>query len=203
MSEPFLTVARAIAEFVATQNSNDDKLDAAIRHMEKSAADATLNPHYQPADPRAVYGEIVAIALSAPTNPALTTVAKAITPVSGSLPWHYSYSTEPGQTGLADRIAFAEMIGPKGPLIEPNARLGFTLIAPHTFYPMHAHPAVELYLVVSGHAAWLSPGSEKVVPPGGFVLHQTGLPHAMRTTDEPLLAIYAWQGDLDSASVYL
>lgn len=143
------------------------------------------------------------MALLAAARSPLSNVAKAIAPVSGLLPWHYSYPTEPGQDGLADRIAFAEIIGPKAPLTEPNSRLGFTLMAPHTFYPMHAHPAVELYLVVSGHAAWLSPGTEEVVPPGGFVLHRTALPHAMRTTDEPLLALYAWQGDLDSPSVYL
>ncbi|WP_374376094.1 dimethylsulfonioproprionate lyase family protein [Dongia sp.] len=203
MSESFLAVTRAIADFVATQDSADEHLGAAIRHMEKSSASAAPNPLYLPARPTPDYGDILAMALTAAAGSPLAHVAKAIAPVSGLLPWHYSYPTEPGEENLADRIAFAEIVGPQGALIAPHARLGFTLMAPHTFYPMHAHPAVELYLVVAGHAAWLSPGIEEVVPPGGFVLHRTGQPHAMRTADEPLLAIYAWQGDLDTPSIYL
>jgi hypothetical protein len=36
-----------------------------------------------------------------------------------------------------------------------------------------------------------------------FVLHRSNEPHAMRTLTEPLLAIYSWSGDLDTAAFYL
>ena len=45
---------------------------------------------------------------------------------------------------LAERIGFAELIGPRAPLTAPDCRAGFTLMAPDTFYPLHAHPAIEL-----------------------------------------------------------
>jgi quercetin dioxygenase-like cupin family protein len=85
----------------------------------------------------------------------------------------------------------------------PHCRVGFTLIAPNTFYPMHAHPATELYWIIAGHAEWSASGARRIVPPGGFVLHQSNEPHAMRTFAEPLLALYSWSGDLDTAAFYL
>ena len=124
--------------------------------------------------------------------------------LSAPLPWRYSYPPRPEDAvDLAERIAFAELIGPRAPLTAPGCRAGFTLMAPDTFYPMHAHPAIELYLVVSGHAQWTTPEAERIVPPGEFVLHGSNQPHAMRTFAEPLLALYGWRGDLDTPAFYL
>jgi hypothetical protein len=36
--------------------------------------------------------------------------------------------------------------------------------------------------------------------PGSLVYHRAWRPHAMRTEDEPLLALFAWLGDLTVAS---
>jgi quercetin dioxygenase-like cupin family protein len=76
-------------------------------------------------------------------------------------------------------------------------------MAPDTFYPLHAHPAIELYLVIAGHAQWTTPASERIVPPGEFVLHHANQPHAMRTFAEPLLALYGWRGEIDTPAFYL
>ena len=35
-------------------------------------------------------------------------------------------------------------------------------------------------------------------PPGAVILHRSQIGHAMRSLDEPLLALYAWHGDLES-----
>jgi hypothetical protein len=75
-------------------------------------------------------------------------------------------------------------------------------MAPRTFYPLHTHPAVELYLVIAGEAQWTTPDADRIVPPGQFVLHRSNEPHAMRTFADPLLALYAWRGDLFAPAVY-
>jgi hypothetical protein len=62
-----------------------------------------------------------------------------------------------------------------------------------------ALPAVELYLVLGGTAEWQR-GDEpwRRRPPGAFILHPSRIGHAMRTLEEPLLALYAWHGVLES-----
>jgi quercetin dioxygenase-like cupin family protein len=101
-------------------------------------------------------------------------------------------------------VAFAEIVGPDGFLDSEKIRIGLTLIAPDTHYPLHAHPALELYLVVAGTAAWqLGREPARPQPPGSLILHPSNAPHGMETGGEPLLAIYSWRGDLASPSVYL
>jgi quercetin dioxygenase-like cupin family protein len=125
-------------------------------------------------------------------------------PVHGSLPqpWVYHYprlaDDDPGT-----RIAFAELIGPDGPLEAPDCRVGFTVMAEATTYPLHYHPAVELYWVIAGNAQWQTPTSDRIVPPGDLVLHRSNEPHAMRTFDEPLLALWGWTGEIDAPAIYL
>ncbi|TDQ77621.1 dimethlysulfoniopropionate lyase [Dongia mobilis] len=203
MSQYFIAIARALYDFTSRQKSADGELDSAIRHMARSALEARPNPAYTPTVPLRTYNHLLEPALDLAEDFVLADVARATRPVMGALPWHYNYPAHDGDQDLGANIAFAEFAGPMGPLQTAHARLGFTLIGPDTFYPMHAHPAVELYLVVSGHATWQVPGEARVVPPGGFVLHRSGQPHAMQTHSEPLLAVYAWQGDLDAPSVYL
>jgi hypothetical protein len=72
-------------------------------------------------------------------------------------------------------------------------------MAPRTLYPNHFHSAVELYLVLGGRAEWRC-GAEPWArrPPGAFILHPSRIGHAMRTLDEPLLALFAWHGILES-----
>ena len=78
------------------------------------------------------------------------------------------------------------------------------MIAPHTVYPAHSHPAIELYLVVSGTAIWQAGGAPATPqPPGSAILHPSGIPHAMITGAEPLLALFTWRGDLQTAPSYL
>jgi oxalate decarboxylase/phosphoglucose isomerase-like protein (cupin superfamily) len=65
---------------------------------------------------------------------------------------------------------------------------------------------VETYLVVSGTAAWTMEDaglrSTRHHRPGTLILHPANLVHAMETGDEPLLAAYAWTGDVETLSAY-
>lgn len=155
------------------------------------------------APPAQDYASILDAALAAAADFDLAAAAWALAPIKRKLPWAYHYEARSADEDLAKRIAFAELIGPDGPLMAPDIRVGFTLMAPRTFYPLHAHPAVELYWVMSGHAEWTTPNREQITPPGRFVLHRSNEPHAMRTFDEPLLALWVWTGDIDTPSAYI
>ena len=76
-----------------------------------------------------------------------------------------------------------------------------TLQAPDVAYPAHAHPAVELYQVVSGTATWwrTSDGQQRRLP-GEVLLHGSGEAHAMRTWGMPLLSVCIWLDALDRPS---
>lgn len=206
MDGSFSGVAQAIAAHLAGVPPVTDEVDAAVLHLRRSAEAAVPRPAFSPA-PGRDFAAILATAVAAGRSHAAGGIAAALAALPGPLPWRYSYPPRPGAPSdavdLAQRIAFAELIGPHAPLTAPGCRAGFTLLAPDTFYPLHAHPAIELYLVIAGHAQWTTPEAERIVPPGGFVLHRAGQPHAMRTFAEPLLALYGWSGDIDTPAFYL
>jgi len=140
---------------------------------------------------------------AAASGPARRT-AEAISPVRDALQWRYDYPLQPRWPDLASRMAFAPIIAAPGLMDADGVHLGLTLMAPHTHYPLHSHPAVELYLVLAGNAAWRVEGRPFAPqPPGALILHQSGIGHAMTTDAEPLLAVYFWRGDLVTAPAYI
>jgi hypothetical protein len=192
-----LAVARAIAEHLARETVVTPDQE----HLRRSALAAVPRADWRPGGGR-TYSDVLASAITLGRAGPLAAIAAALAATSG-LPWQYHYTPRPGEADLGDRIGFAELIGPDGPLIAPACRVGFTLMAPDTVYPMHRHPAIELYLVIAGHAEWATPAGGRILPPGEGVLHATNLPHAMRTFGEPLLALYGWHGDIDTPPTYL
>ena len=123
--------------------------------------------------------------------------------VARFLPWEYRYAERADAPGLGGRMGFAEVIGPASPIHSDTICLGWTFISPRTLYPLHLHPAIELYYVVSGTAAWTLEGAVQDRAPGSFILHPSNALHAMETRDEPLLAVYVWTGtDVVTTSAY-
>ena len=142
----------------------------------------------------------IANGLEGPCGP----LVAAIEPLLDALQWRYGYPPDSRWPDLAERIAFAPIIGGQGMQNDDHARLGLTLIAPETHYPNHSHPAIETYLVLSGTADWRVEGKPfERQPPGTLILHRSGIGHAMRTAAEPLLALYVWRGDLLTAPIYV
>jgi mannose-6-phosphate isomerase-like protein (cupin superfamily) len=119
-----------------------------------------------------------------------------------------SYDNEPSMVDFLQRYAVATIFGPdrfgrRCPYFSDRATLGVTLQAPNVDYPAHAHEAVEIYYILAGSADWRQgDGGWQRKAPGDFVLHRAHEPHAMRTGEEPLLAMFAWISDLMS-DVYL
>ena len=206
MDASFSTLARAIAAHLARAPASTEEIDELVQHLRRSAAAAVPRQDYA-AEPGRDHTATLTPAIAAGLDRDTAGIAAALAALPTPLQWRYNYTPRPGSpehtADLAERIGFAELIGPHAPLTAPGCRAGFTLMAPATFYPLHAHPAIELYLVISGHAQWTTPQAEQIVPPGEFVLHRTNQPHAMRTFAEPLLALYGWRGDIDTPPFYL
>jgi mannose-6-phosphate isomerase-like protein (cupin superfamily) len=202
MTRPALALARAIAQTLPTWPLPVAAAAVDRAHLCHAAAVAVPNAGFV-ARPSRDYTAILAQAIAAAKSGPGAPVATALAAMPDGLAWYYSYAPRPGDADTADRIAFAELIGPDGPLMAPGCRVGFTLMAAGTDYAMHAHPAIELYAVIAGHAEWATPGAARRVPPGGLVLHPSNQPHAMRTLAEPLLALYGWRGDILSPPFYL
>ena len=96
-----------------------------------------------------------------------------------------------------DGYAYCELLGPSGHWVHPRLALGLLLLGPEVTYPEHAHPAEEIYAVIAGRAQWRQADDVwRLRIPGEIVHHASMEPHAMRTTDEPLLAAYLWQDHL-------
>nr|WP_210313375.1 dimethylsulfonioproprionate lyase family protein [Rhodopseudomonas rhenobacensis] len=129
-------------------------------------------------------------------------IATALRPLAARLPWRYGYAPRSDAAGLENAMGWAELIGPVAPIVSSEVCFGLTLIGPHSFYPPHRHPAVELYRVVVGHPEWTVGSDSAVLAPGSAILHRSNVVHAMRTDHEPLLAIYSWSGDVETSSIW-
>jgi hypothetical protein len=90
---------------------------------------------------------------------------------------------------------YCELLGPAGHARHSGFAVGLLYLAAHTHYPTHTHPAREVYHVLTDGSQWSMAGSPWATRPGGSrILHERGVPHSMRTTHRPLLAVYLWRG---------
>jgi len=139
------------------------------------------------------------VALEA-ASPGTARVLGALAP---ALSWvqNPNYRRQPPDASFLDNYGYAVLAGPvEGPpALTADARLalGLLLLGPRTHYPLHAHPAVEVYYTLTpGGEWWRGAGPWRTEPPGAAIYHAPNVPHATRAGAEPLLAIYVWAGDL-------
>jgi len=111
------------------------------------------------------------------------------------LEWRQTYSAADFGPEFLQRYGWSELIGLRGPIPSEKIACGFLMLGPETDYPAHAHEAEELYLPLAGEALWMR-GEPGFVPrsPGELIEHHSWTPHATRTLDEPMLALYVWRG---------
>lgn len=127
-------------------------------------------------------------------------LAAAIAEAEDALHWRQNpnYSDAAmGQFGYMDRYAYAELIGPTGAFAGDDFLLGLLLLGPDLHYPDHAHPAPELYWLLTGPSEWrraAEPFAERA--PGDTIWHPSRVVHATRTGAEPLLAVWFWTRDV-------
>lgn len=107
------------------------------------------------------------------------------------LRWGYGYERLPER--LKNTYAFAEIMGPHGPVSAEGVTAGVVLLAPNSTYPSHSHHDItESYFVLSGA---LSQNDAGVYVPGSLIYNPPGHSHRL-TTDrlEPCLLSYVWIG---------
>ena len=133
-------------------------------------------------------------ARDAPPGP-LAVLSRSVRAAAPAMAWRQTYRPGEMAPGFLDRYGWSEVFGLKGPVAAEKIAGGFLLLGPETVYPPHAHVAEELYVPLSGAAEWQvgdSPFRRR--EPGSVIWHESGVAHAMRTADAPLLALYLWRG---------
>lgn len=114
-----------------------------------------------------------------------------------SLAWRQTYTSKDLDRAFLDNYGWSEILGSgNGPLTSERIACGFLILGPSTHYPRHRHEAEEIYLPLSGTAAWQQGDAVwQERAPGTLIHHASDEPHAMRTGGSPLLALYLWRSD--------
>lgn len=117
-------------------------------------------------------------------------LADAFAAVEPRLHWKHRAGAEAVGEQFLNGHANATLAGPEGLELRSDVWIGASLMAPHTQYPDHRHPPEEIYVVLSGGQwrqasnVWHEPGI------GGLVYNPPNIVHAMRSTEQPLLALW-------------
>jgi hypothetical protein len=129
-------------------------------------------------------------------------LVEALETLADELDWRQTYSNADFGARFLENYGFSEWIGQRGAFVSDAIACGVLLLGPDTEYPDHSHEAEELYLPLAGHAFWrLAQSDWRLRPPGEWIHHPSWTAHAMRTSQEPLLAAYVWRaGDLTAKS---
>ena len=114
-----------------------------------------------------------------------------------SLAWRQTYTAKDLDRAFLDNYGWSEILGGgNGPVASERIACGFLILGPSTHYPRHRHEAEEIYLPLSGTAAWQQDDAGwQDRAPGALIHHASEEPHAMRTRGSPLLALYLWRSD--------
>ena len=130
-------------------------------------------------------------------------VVTSLRSLAASLSWaqNPNYRRNPPDATFLDNYGYAVIAGPAdGPpalATDPRLALGVLLLGPRAHYPLHAHPAVEIYYTLTPEGEWWrGDGPWRREPAGAVIHHAPNVRHATRAGASPLLAIYLWRGDL-------
>lgn len=144
-------------------------------------------------------------ALAAARGTALEPAADAVRILAAEACWRQNpnYQRRPPDPAFLDNYGYFVVAGPAdGPpaFVEtPGLALGFLLLGPGMLYPVHCHPAIELYVALGDDGEWQRGDEPWRRQPAGTVIHHAAeMPHATRAGTTPLLAAYLWLGELST-----
>jgi hypothetical protein len=142
-------------------------------------------------------------ALDAGARGAAKPLSSALRALGPSLSWtqNPNYRRQPPGPVFLENYGYAVIAGPAdgppGLALSPGLAVGVLLLGPGAHYPLHEHPAVEIYYTLTGDGEWWrGDGPWRREPPATAIYHAPNVPHAMRAGSAPLLALYLWRGDL-------
>jgi len=112
---------------------------------------------------------------------------------------------DPKHAYFSEKLWGAELVGEGDAQYLSDGRFIALLmvLAPNSTYPLHAHRIEELYYIPSSMSAWSRDGKNWMsLPSDSVFFNQSYEPHAIRSGDEPMVAIclylppYGWEGGL-------
>jgi hypothetical protein len=179
---------------------------AQIKQLLESLRQPSLAPFLAdwppPSEPRALHAADLPVLRLLPNIAADTAafapeLVAAVCRVARSLAWRQTYTARDLDGAFLDNYGWSEILGGSGPLTSERIACGFLLLGPATHYPRHRHEAEEIYLPLSGTAAWQQGDAVwREHAPGTLIHHAGNEPHSMRTGAAALLALYLWRGNL-------
>jgi hypothetical protein len=111
------------------------------------------------------------------------------------LHWMQSYTADDFGQHFFDNYAHVELIGTMGHFASSEIAAGLVLYGPQIDYPDHWHVAEEIYIPLTDNG-WWSRDRETFAKrkSGEFIFHDSNMPHAMKTDDTAMLALWIWRG---------
>ncbi len=115
--------------------------------------------------------------------------------VADQLAWGQTYSVDDFGSGFLEKYGWTELIGLRGPIASERIACGFLMLGPGIKYPQHSHEAEEVYVPLTEPSFWMRAEEDwELRKPCRPIYHASRTPHAIRTENVPLLAIYFWRG---------
>ncbi|MFK0163252.1 dimethylsulfonioproprionate lyase family protein [Rhizobium sp. NPDC090279] len=130
-----------------------------------------------------------------PDGEAEVSLLDSLRNAAGMLHWAQTYSITDFGADFLQRYGWVELFGTRGHFASDEMAGGFLLLGPGVHYPDHHHLAEEIYIPLADGSLW-SKDAQPFLPrwSGEIIHHPSNIRHAMRTEDEPLVALYLWRG---------
>jgi|TARA_B110000093_G_scaffold131578_1_gene140718 mannose-6-phosphate isomerase-like protein (cupin superfamily) len=126
----------------------------------------------------------------------------AISTASKLVHWRETYKGSDIGNYFMDRFGCYCILGENAPFSSDVLRLFMVYMPSGLYYPWHHHPAEEMYMVVSGGAIFKqSDCPDKLLSEGEVAFHASNQPHAMETTEDPVLCLVAWRDNFQTPPV--
>ena len=111
------------------------------------------------------------------------------------LRWGQTYNEADFGKEFIDNYGWLEVFGTRGHFVNDEVAAGLLILGPDIVYPDHHHVAEEIYIPLTGGTEWrMGEGGFRMRAAGEVIHHASNVSHAMRTAEEPLLALYIWRG---------
>jgi hypothetical protein len=110
------------------------------------------------------------------------------------LRWGQTYNEADFGREFIDNYGWLEVFGTRGHFVNDDVAAGLLILGPEIVYPDHHHVAEEIYIPLTGGTEWrMGEGGFRMRAAGEVIHHASNVSHAMRTAEEPLLALYIWR----------